>query len=293
MEISDDACPADKWPMKSALPDREIYMPQSIGDGFCRSLACRVSYSSLFRGVMLLFFFVSLWSRLAGFSLLTRPLSLEDSARRSPAQCRWATCGHALSKARHSVSDRPTLSQWLLHKMVNSSSFHSWYSHLLNVKTWPRDSILSLDTFRYLPQMSLPQQLCTRIMELALEVKFYLDFHWVHGDERWPMEVTSNTPYFRRFSSLQDNCFLNLEAPVQRVCGWDTPFPHIFEPFYLPDKWRCFEAIKKLISYWSKCRFIGPYRHMEPHKVPLWIIDVSFLGVALLVRPWVCRPQLI
>ena len=30
-------------------------------------------------------------------------------------------------------------------------------------------------------------------MELALEVKFYLDFHDV---ERWPTEVTSNT-YFR------------------------------------------------------------------------------------------------
>ena len=32
---------------------------------------------------------------------------------------------------------------------------------------------------------------------------------------------------------------------MQRVCGHDTPFPLIFEPFYLPDKWRCIEAIKK------------------------------------------------
>ncbi|KAK2570608.1 2-oxoisovalerate dehydrogenase subunit beta [Acropora cervicornis] len=50
-------------------------------------------------------------------------------------------------------------------------------------------------------------------------------------------------------STIQENCFLSLEAPIQRVCGWDTPFPHIFEPFYLPDKWRCFEALKKIISY--------------------------------------------
>ena len=56
-------------------------------------------------------------------------------------------------------------------------------------------------------------------------------------------------PLILSFSPPQDNCFLNLEAPIQRVCGWDTPFPHIFEPFYLPDKWRCFEAIKKIISY--------------------------------------------
>ncbi|CAH3191641.1 unnamed protein product [Porites evermanni] len=50
-------------------------------------------------------------------------------------------------------------------------------------------------------------------------------------------------------STVQEHCFLNLEAPIQRVCGWDTPFPHIFEPFYLPDKWRCFEALKKVTSF--------------------------------------------
>jgi 2-oxoisovalerate dehydrogenase E1 component beta subunit len=42
---------------------------------------------------------------------------------------------------------------------------------------------------------------------------------------------------------------LHLEAPIQRVTGWDTPFPHVFEPFYIPDKYRCFEGIKKLIKY--------------------------------------------
>ncbi|KAK0426581.1 hypothetical protein QR680_009781 [Steinernema hermaphroditum] len=50
-------------------------------------------------------------------------------------------------------------------------------------------------------------------------------------------------------STIQDNCFLNLEAPIARVCGWDTPFPHVYEPFYLPSKWRCFDAVKKLTSF--------------------------------------------
>lgn len=50
-------------------------------------------------------------------------------------------------------------------------------------------------------------------------------------------------------STIQEHCFLNLEAPIQRVCGADTPFPHVFEPFYLPDKFKCFEAIKKVIDY--------------------------------------------
>lgn len=48
---------------------------------------------------------------------------------------------------------------------------------------------------------------------------------------------------------IQEECFLHLEAPVQRVTGFDTPFPHVFEPFYLPDKWRCFDAVKKTLTY--------------------------------------------
>ncbi|XP_017479476.1 PREDICTED: 2-oxoisovalerate dehydrogenase subunit beta, mitochondrial [Rhagoletis zephyria] len=50
-------------------------------------------------------------------------------------------------------------------------------------------------------------------------------------------------------ASIQENCFLRLEAPVKRVTGWDTPFPHVFEPFYLPDKYRCLAAIKELVNY--------------------------------------------
>ncbi|KAJ9596591.1 hypothetical protein L9F63_012383 [Diploptera punctata] len=50
-------------------------------------------------------------------------------------------------------------------------------------------------------------------------------------------------------ATIQEECFLHLEAPVQRVTGFDTPFPHVYEPFYLPDKWRCFEAVKKVLNY--------------------------------------------
>lgn len=69
-------------------------------------------------------------------------------------------------------------------------------------------------------------------------------------------------------ATLQNECFLHLEAPIIRVSsvdvgfeteltiflssqvtGYDTPFPHVFEPFYLPDKWKCLEAVKKLINY--------------------------------------------
>ncbi|XP_073943354.1 branched chain keto acid dehydrogenase E1 subunit beta [Choristoneura fumiferana] len=50
-------------------------------------------------------------------------------------------------------------------------------------------------------------------------------------------------------ATIQSECFLHLEAPVARVAGWDAPFPHVFEPFYLPDKWRCYSALQQLRDY--------------------------------------------
>eukprot|EP00051_Salpingoeca_urceolata_P033528 m.21101 g.21101 ORF g.21101 m.21101 type:complete len:412 (+) comp6333_c0_seq1:1917-3152(+) len=50
-------------------------------------------------------------------------------------------------------------------------------------------------------------------------------------------------------SVIQETCFLHLEAPVQRVCGWDTPFPLVYEPMYVPDKFRCYEAIKTAVNF--------------------------------------------
>ncbi|KAK5649523.1 hypothetical protein RI129_000552 [Pyrocoelia pectoralis] len=50
-------------------------------------------------------------------------------------------------------------------------------------------------------------------------------------------------------STIQEECFLQLEAPVARVTGFDTPFPYVYEPFYMPDKWRCLQTIRKLLDY--------------------------------------------
>ena len=50
-------------------------------------------------------------------------------------------------------------------------------------------------------------------------------------------------------SSIQERCFLSLEAPVLRVCGYDTPFPVAFEKYYVPDKKKVFEAIKQVYHY--------------------------------------------
>ncbi|KAJ0407989.1 hypothetical protein P43SY_000193 [Pythium insidiosum] len=50
-------------------------------------------------------------------------------------------------------------------------------------------------------------------------------------------------------ATIQDRCFLSLEAPIQRVCGYDTPFPLVFEKYYVPDALKNFEAIKKVMDF--------------------------------------------
>ena len=48
---------------------------------------------------------------------------------------------------------------------------------------------------------------------------------------------------------IMEHCFLSLEAPVHRCCGWDTPFPHTLEHEYLPDSPRIVHDILKLLNY--------------------------------------------
>ncbi|CAJ1378061.1 unnamed protein product [Effrenium voratum] len=50
-------------------------------------------------------------------------------------------------------------------------------------------------------------------------------------------------------STVQERCFLKLEAPVHRVCGWDTPFPLAYEEFYLPTPLRVLDTVKKILEY--------------------------------------------
>jgi pyruvate dehydrogenase E1 component beta subunit len=50
-------------------------------------------------------------------------------------------------------------------------------------------------------------------------------------------------------SLIMEHCFDNLEAPVKRCCGLDTPFPHTLETLYLPESSRVKEAILETLSY--------------------------------------------
>jgi 2-oxoisovalerate dehydrogenase E1 component beta subunit len=42
---------------------------------------------------------------------------------------------------------------------------------------------------------------------------------------------------------VQERCFYHLKAPIGRVCGWDTPYPHAFEWDYFPGPARIIRAL--------------------------------------------------
>lgn len=50
-------------------------------------------------------------------------------------------------------------------------------------------------------------------------------------------------------ATMQERCFLSLESPIRRVCGYDTPFPLVFEKQYLPDEFKNLEAILDVVEY--------------------------------------------
>jgi len=49
-------------------------------------------------------------------------------------------------------------------------------------------------------------------------------------------------------ATVQEECFWHLEAPIQRVTGWDTPYPHAFEWEYFPGPARIAAALKSVME---------------------------------------------
>ena len=47
---------------------------------------------------------------------------------------------------------------------------------------------------------------------------------------------------------IQERCFYHLEAPIQRVAGWDTPYPHAFEWDYFPSPGRVIAAMRRALE---------------------------------------------
>ncbi|MGQ0653520.1 MAG: alpha-ketoacid dehydrogenase subunit beta [Betaproteobacteria bacterium] len=49
-------------------------------------------------------------------------------------------------------------------------------------------------------------------------------------------------------SLVQEHCFYHLEAPIERVTGWDTPYPHAQEWSYFPGPRRVGAALKRVME---------------------------------------------
>ncbi len=49
-------------------------------------------------------------------------------------------------------------------------------------------------------------------------------------------------------AQVQELCFFSLEAPIERVTGWDTPYPHAQEWDYFPGPARVGAALKRVMS---------------------------------------------
>jgi 2-oxoisovalerate dehydrogenase E1 component beta subunit len=59
-------------------------------------------------------------------------------------------------------------------------------------------------------------------------------------------EATRTSGFGAELSALvQESCFYHLETPIERVTGWDTPYPHAFEWHYFPGPARVIEAMRR------------------------------------------------
>jgi len=62
-------------------------------------------------------------------------------------------------------------------------------------------------------------------------------------------EATRTSGFGAELSALvQERCFHALEAPIERVTGWDTPYPHSLEWAYFPGPVRIGEALKRVMK---------------------------------------------
>jgi len=62
-------------------------------------------------------------------------------------------------------------------------------------------------------------------------------------------EATRTSGFGAELAALvQEHCFHHLEAPIERVTGWDTPYPHAQEWAYFPGPKRIGEAFKRAME---------------------------------------------
>jgi 2-oxoisovalerate dehydrogenase E1 component beta subunit len=62
-------------------------------------------------------------------------------------------------------------------------------------------------------------------------------------------EATRTSGFGAELAALvQEHCFWHLEAPIGRVTGWDTPYPHAQEWAYFPGPDRVGKALLRAME---------------------------------------------
>ena len=62
-------------------------------------------------------------------------------------------------------------------------------------------------------------------------------------------EATRTSGFGAELAALvQEHCFFHLEAPIERVTGWDTPYPHAQEWAYFPGPDRVGKALRRVLE---------------------------------------------
>jgi 2-oxoisovalerate dehydrogenase E1 component beta subunit len=60
-------------------------------------------------------------------------------------------------------------------------------------------------------------------------------------------EATRTSGFGAELAALvQEHCFYHLEAPIERITGWDTPYPHALEWAYFPGPARVAQALRRV-----------------------------------------------
>lgn len=102
---------------------------------------------------------------------------------------------------------------------------------------------------------ALPDDVSVELIDLRTISPFDLDTVVESVRKTGRCVVVQEAPKTCGFASelatcIQENCFLHLAAPVQRVCGFDTMMPYYkLELSYLPDSSRIAESVGQVLAY--------------------------------------------
>ena len=72
---------------------------------------------------------------------------------------------------------------------------------------------------------------------------------WPSGTSPFGCVLQGTAGFGAELSALvQERCFYHLEAPIERVTGFDTPYPHSLEWAYFPGPVRLGQALKRVMK---------------------------------------------